>query len=157
VVILDVHQYLIFDKALIAFSRKDQANFPCDVWSHDMQRSSHKFGPTLVGEFSSATNDCATYLNGVGVGYRWNGTFVEDNGVVGPAACQPEKNGEIEGYCSCEEQNRVGYYTPEYRKFLSDFTQTQMDAFEQGLGWFYWNFKTEKNALWSYFDGVEQG
>ncbi|KAF8931366.1 hypothetical protein BGZ58_007673 [Dissophora ornata] len=154
---LDVHQYLIFDQTLIALSRKDQANFPCDVWSQNMQRSSRKFGPTIVGEFSSATNDCATYLNGVGVGYRWNGSFVGDDGVAGPAACQPAKNGNIEGYCSCEEQNRVGYYTPEYRKFLSDFTQTQMDAFEQGLGWFYWNFKTETNALWSYFDGVEQG
>ncbi|KAF9319780.1 hypothetical protein BG006_002920 [Podila minutissima] len=160
---LDVHQYLIFDYNLIRLTRKDQAKFPCDVWSEDMQSSTAKFGPTLVGEFSSATNDCATYLNGIGVGSRWDGTFVseEDRATGGEdaeePACQPAKNGHIEGYCSCQQQNRVGYYTQEYRKFLSDFTQTQMDAFEQGMGWFYWNFKTETNALWSYFDGVEQG
>ncbi|KAF9431116.1 hypothetical protein BGZ94_008891 [Podila epigama] len=162
--VLDVHNYLIFDHNLIRLSRKDQANFPCDVWSKDMQQSSAKFGPTLVGEFSSATNDCATHLNGIGVGSRWDGTFQseEDKAAGKPlnpakAACQPSKNGHIEGYCSCQAQNRVGSYTPEYRKFLADFTQAQMDAFEQGLGWFYWNFKTETNALWSYFDGVEQG
>ncbi|KAG0020657.1 hypothetical protein BGZ80_003846 [Entomortierella chlamydospora] len=72
---LDVHQYIFFDQDLIRLSRADQAKFPCDVWSKDIQRSSIKFGPTVVGEFSSATNDCATYLNGVGAGYRWDGTF----------------------------------------------------------------------------------
>ncbi|KAG0051958.1 hypothetical protein BGZ89_003355 [Linnemannia elongata] len=159
---LDVHNYLIFDHNLIRLSRNQQVNFPCDVWSKNMQQSTAAFGPTLVGEFSSATNDCATYLNGIGVGYRWDGSFQpEEDRIKGlpldEAACQPKLHGAEEGYCSCKEQNRIGYYTPEYRKFLSDFTQTQMDAFEQGLGWFYWNFKTETNALWSYFDGVEQG
>ncbi|KAF9357614.1 hypothetical protein BGX26_003405 [Mortierella sp. AD094] len=158
---LDVHQYLIFDHDLIRLSRADQVKFPCNVWSKNLQRSSLKFVPTVVGEFSSATNDCATYLNGIGVGYRWDGTFRSEDDIAEgkpaeEAACQPKVNGQIPGYCSCESQNSVGYYTPEYRQFLSDFTQTQMDAFEQGMGWFYWNFKTETNALWSYFDGVDQ-
>ncbi|KAK3816410.1 MAG: glycoside hydrolase superfamily [Benniella sp.] len=152
---LDVHQYLIFDHNLIRLSRKDQSNFPC--WSKNMQRSSLKFGPTLVGEFSSATNDCAIYLNGIGVGYRWDGTFLNEDGVAEEAACQPKKNGHLDGYCSCEVQNHVATYTPEHHQSLSDFTQAQMDAFEQGMGWFYWNFKTETSALWSYFDGVDQG
>ncbi|KAG0216852.1 hypothetical protein BGX33_011979 [Mortierella sp. NVP41] len=155
---LDVHNYLIFDHNLIRLKRQDQVNFPCDVWSKNMQQSTSRFGPTLVGEFSSATNDCATYLNGIGAGYRWDGSYQpEEDRIKGlpvdEAACQPKLNGNVEGYCSCKEQNRVGYYTPEF----CDFTQTQMDAFEQGMGWFYWNFKTETNALWSYFDGVDQG
>ncbi|KAG0346863.1 hypothetical protein BG004_000668 [Podila humilis] len=162
---LDAHQYLIFDSNLIRLSPQQQVNFPCDVWSESMQQSSAKFGPTLVGEFSSAANDCATHLNGIGVGSRWDGTFQSEEDIVAggtptpaeAAACQPSKNGQTEAYCSCRFQNTVGSYTPEYKKFLSDFTQTQMDAFEQGLGWFYWNFKTETNALWSYFDGVDQG
>ncbi|KAG9320143.1 hypothetical protein KVV02_000720 [Mortierella alpina] len=159
---LDVHQYLIFDHFLIRLPRHQQVLFPCDVWARNMQQSTLKFGPTLVGEFSSATNDCATYLNGIGVGYRWDGTYQsEEDRDLGknadPAACEPKKNAHIAGHCSCQAQNDVGSYTPEYRKFLSDFTQTQMDAFEQGLGWFYWNFKTETNVLWSYFDGVDQG
>ncbi|KAG0324292.1 hypothetical protein BGZ99_001986 [Dissophora globulifera] len=154
---LDVHQYLIFDHDLIRMSQKEQVNFSCDVWAPNMQRSTLKFGPTLVGEFSSATNDCATYLNGVGIGYRWDGTFLNENGVAEEAACQQAKRGATSTSCSCAEQNNVDSFTPEYRKFLTDFTQTQMDAFEQGMGWFYWNFKTENNALWSYFDGVNQG
>ncbi|KAF9982519.1 hypothetical protein BGZ75_006107, partial [Mortierella antarctica] len=32
-----------------------------------------------------------------------------------------------------------------------------VDAFEQGAGWFFWNFKTESMPLWSYFDGVDKG
>ncbi|KAG0203581.1 hypothetical protein BGX28_004184, partial [Mortierella sp. GBA30] len=160
--LIDVHQYLIFDHFLIRLPRDKQVLFSCDVWSKSIQRSNVKFGPTLVGEFSSATNDCATYLNGIGVGYRWDGTFqTEEDREAGkllePAACEPKKNAHIEGHCSCQAQNHVASFTPEYRRFLSDFTQTQMDAFEQGLGWFYWNFKTETNALWSYFDGVDQG
>ncbi|KAF9182410.1 hypothetical protein BGZ51_004746 [Haplosporangium sp. Z 767] len=159
---LDVHNYLIFDHNLIRLSRQEQARFPCDAWTNDMRRSSQNFGPTLVGEFSTATNDCAKYLNGIGVGYRWDGTYQteQDRNAGKPleeAACQPKVNGHIEGYCSCHAQNRIETYTPEYRQFLSDFTQAQMDAFEQGLGWFYWNFKTETNALWSYFDGVDHG
>ncbi|KAI1321831.1 hypothetical protein EDD11_000107 [Mortierella claussenii] len=158
---LDVHQYLIFDHYLIRLSRKEQATFPCNVWSQNMQRSIVKFGPTLVGEFSSATNDCATYLNGVGVGSRWDGSFKSEDDPPGnkksDAACRSSKNGHIEDFCSCDAQNKVETYSQEYRQFLTDFTQTQMDAFEQGLGWFYWNFKTETNALWSYFDGVDQG
>ncbi|KAF9108672.1 hypothetical protein BGX27_008256 [Mortierella sp. AM989] len=146
---LDIHQYIIFNRDLIRLSHAEQVNLPCKIWSKDLQRSSLNFGPTVVGEFSSAANDCATYLNGVGVGYRWDGTFrSEDEGIPAEeAACQPLVNGHIPGHCSCESQNNVSYYTPEYRQFLSDFTQTQMDAFEQGMGWFYWNFKTETNAL----------
>ncbi|KAG0236749.1 hypothetical protein BGW41_000340 [Actinomortierella wolfii] len=194
--VLDVHQYLIFDHYLIRLPRKEQAVFPCNVWSRDMKRSMEAFGPTLVGEFSSATNDCAKWLNGIGIGTRWEGTFsngedesggyeeqakaihqdAQEKPNVEPhkeleisikkqkaapqkdAACMPEKNGGLQSdYCLCAKQNDVNSYSPEYRKFLSDFTQTQMDAFEQGIGWFYWNFKTETNTLWSYFDGVDQG
>ncbi|KAF9578591.1 hypothetical protein BGW38_005540 [Lunasporangiospora selenospora] len=162
--VLDVHNYLIFDHYLIRLPREEQVTFPCNVWARNLQQSTLKFGPTLVGEFSSATNDCAKYLNGIGVGYRWDGSFLSEEDLeAGRAmsadepACQPAKNGAVPGYCSCDTQNDVKSYTPEYRKFLLEFTQTQMDAFEQGMGWFYWNFKTETNPLWSYFDGIDQG
>ncbi|KAF9158172.1 hypothetical protein DFQ26_007925 [Actinomortierella ambigua] len=229
---LDVHQYLIFDYHLIRLPRAEQVRFPCYAWGQHMRRSNEAFGPTLVGEFSSATNDCAKWLNGIGSGTRWEGTYANeddaedvDETVVGgggaaadeahqkkkevqpqpaqqgrlqqgqeqqqspslpplqltaddkagvisinkkqkrevravprDAACQPQKNGGPQSdYCSCAKQNDANSFTPEYRKFLSDFTQAQMDAFERGIGWFYWNFKTEANALWSYFDGVDHG
>ncbi|KAF9976969.1 hypothetical protein BGZ73_007373 [Actinomortierella ambigua] len=225
--VLDVHQYLIFDHYLIRLPRNKQATFPCEAWAKHMARSNEAFGPTLVGEFSSATNDCAKWLNGIGFGTRWEGTYANEeesgafddeaaatgdavtakNGehvvlqqdqqqqrpppasalapqskvpnadedekarmisinkekrqvpaVAKNAACQPTKNGGLQSdYCSCAKQNDVNTFSPEYRQFLSDFTQAQMDAFEKGIGWFYWNFKTETNTLWSYFDGVDQG
>lgn len=33
------------------------------------------FGITAAGEFSNAINDCGTYVNGVGLGTRYEGTF----------------------------------------------------------------------------------
>ncbi|KAF9544753.1 hypothetical protein BGW38_009716 [Lunasporangiospora selenospora] len=41
--------------------------------------------------------------------------------------------------------------------FLTNYFKAQVEAFERGIGWFYWNFKTESNPLWSYFDGVDNG
>jgi glucan 1,3-beta-glucosidase len=33
------------------------------------------FGITFAGEFSNAINDCGLYVNGVGLGARFDGTF----------------------------------------------------------------------------------
>lgn len=35
-------------------------------------------------------------------------------------------------------------YTDEYKAFLKRFAEMQMDAYEVGKGWFFWNFKTER-------------
>jgi glucan 1,3-beta-glucosidase len=85
----------------------------------------------MVGEFSVATNDCAQYVNGIDGKPRWQG--------------------------DCTYENDVSTFSPEYKTFLTNFFNAQLDAFEQGIGWFYWNFKTETNPVWSYVDGVKHG
>ncbi|KAJ2220677.1 hypothetical protein IW143_002149, partial [Coemansia sp. RSA 520] len=34
--------------------------------------------------------------------------------------------------------------------FFRQFAETQMDAYEAGSGWFFWNFKTEGADDWNY-------
>jgi len=98
----------------------------------------------MAGEFSVAVNDCATYLNGVGVGSRWDGTF-------------PSSTYRHSPNSTCVGTSDISTYTAEYKTFMKQFFLAQIEAFEQGAGWFYWNFKTESSPLWSYFDGVDNG
>ncbi|KAG0364226.1 glycoside hydrolase superfamily [Gamsiella multidivaricata] len=140
---LDTHQYIMFDTNLMSMSRTAQLQFACQTWGSDLSMSTKQFGPTMVGEFSVAVNDCATYLNGVGMGHRWNGTF--------------DGTPAVSLGSTCVSENNAATYDALYKLFLSNFFNAQVEAFEQGAGWFYWNFKTESNPLWSYFDGVDNG
>lgn len=66
--LLDVHQYTIFNDYHIGLTHEEKINFVCKTWAADMMASSDKvtgFGPTFVGEWSQADTDCAEYLNDV--------------------------------------------------------------------------------------------
>ncbi|KAF9908828.1 hypothetical protein EC991_009346 [Linnemannia zychae] len=141
---IDSHQYIMFNEGLMSLNRTAQLKFACQTWGTASTTSTKTFGPTMVGEFSVAVNDCATYLNGINTGYRWDGTFGSSGYRYSPDS-------------TCAGANDASTYTPEYKTFLKQFFLAQVEAFEQGSGWFYWNFKTESNPLWSYFDGVENG
>ncbi|KAG0167021.1 hypothetical protein DFQ28_003389 [Apophysomyces sp. BC1034] len=148
-VILETHTYLIFDHGLVSMPREKQAMFPCGSWRQDLRNSMASIAPTMVGEFSLATNDCGKYLNGVGLGTRYEGTLVE-NGETSPAVCPG---------CNCTALEDWKTWTEDYKSFLRQFIERQMDAFEAGLGWFFWTYKTEDHANphWDYLLGWEQG
>lgn len=74
---LDTHRYLAFatvDRTPFG----DQSEIPCQSWAVEMNSSWTDFGVSLAGEFSLAVNDCGLYVNGVGVGTRWEGTVGGD-------------------------------------------------------------------------------
>lgn len=140
--------YLIFDQGLVSKPKDEQANFPCTGWLNDLTQSSKRIA-TMVGEFSIATNDCGKYLNGVGLGTRYEGTLIE-NGEKVPAVCQS---------CVCGESENWQSYDQEYKTFLKQFAEKQMSAYETTYGWFFWTYKTENNINphWDYSLGYEQG
>ncbi|KAI8373881.1 glycoside hydrolase superfamily [Blakeslea trispora] len=144
--ILETHLYLIFDKGLVSMPRTEQAEFPCNSWKNDLINATEKVVPTLVGEFSIATNDCAKYLNGVGLGARYDGTLDTAMGPVCPT-------------CTCEGVDDWHQFTDDYKLFLLKFMEKQMDAYESATGWFYWTYKTEDhvNPHWDYLLAWEQG
>ncbi|OAD72053.1 glycoside hydrolase family 5 protein [Phycomyces blakesleeanus NRRL 1555(-)] len=146
-VILETHLYLIFDQGLVYMPREVQAEFPCGAWRKSLVRSMNETGPTMVGEFSVATNDCGKYLNGIGHGNRYEGT---DNLVKNIPVC---KN------CTCVGSEDWKSWTDEYKQFLKLFAERQMDAYESGIGWFFWTYKTENhvNPHWDYLLGWKEG
>lgn len=162
--LLDVHQYVIFNVDQIVLDHHDKINFACGGWTAQAVRSENKatgFGPTLCGEWSQADTDCATYLNNVGVGSRWEGTLNmidtpggNTNGSVLSPTCPTHNNPR----CSCEGANASpSDWSDQYKQWLLMFAEAQMHSFEQGWGWFYWTWETESAAQWSYKTSLAAG
>jgi glucan 1,3-beta-glucosidase len=153
--VIDVHQYTIFDINLLTFNHTARIAFACGAWVGQMNAGMNPatgFGPVMVGEWSQADTDCAKYLNGVGNGARWNGTYYSGPGTEIPYC--PTKDSS----CSCDGANAaVSDFSDDYKTFLLTWAQAQMFAFEKGWGWFYWTWKTESAPLWSYQAGLEGG
>lgn len=162
--IIDVHQYVIFATGTLTLAHTAKMTFACGAWSAQTLRSLNKatgFGPTMVGEWSQADTDCATYLNNVGVGSRWEGTlnmFDGPGGSTSGSVLTPTCPTMNNPRCSCDDANAdPNTYTAEYKQWLRDYAEAQMHSFEQGWGWFYWTWKTESNTQWSYSDGMAAG
>ncbi|OQO11270.1 hypothetical protein B0A48_05526 [Cryoendolithus antarcticus] len=164
--LLDVHQYVIFNVDQLVLNHHDKINFACGGWTQQTLRSQNTatgFGPTLCGEWSQADTDCAPNLNNVGVGSRWEGTLnlasstgvggSKDGSVLSPTC--PSQNRQ---QCSCDQANAdPGSWSAEYKQWLLMFAEAQMHSFEQGWGWFYWTWQTESAAQWSYKSGMAAG
>ncbi|KAI9791005.1 MAG: hypothetical protein M1816_004572 [Peltula sp. TS41687] len=158
--VLDAHQYIIFNTDQLGFPHQKKLDFVCSGWSSQMETSTNPttgFGPTICGEWSQADTDCTPHLNNVNVGNRWTGTLQPpadhppSDAVLKPVCPVPNR-------CSCDIPNGdAGRYPDAYKKWLRAFADAQMQAFERGWGWFYWNWDTEKSVQWSWKKGRERG
>lgn len=159
--VLDVHQYVIFNVDQIDFTHQEKVEYACEGWTEQAELSMDRtrgYGPTLFAEWSQADTDCARYLTGVGTGNRWEGTFSGADGTTSSTSpgC-PTKDDR----CSCSSANAdPGHYSDAYKAFLRMFAEAQMHSFEKGLGWWYWTWKTESSpgsTQWSYEAGLREG
>ena len=71
---LDTHPYLCFDTQSSA-AMSTYARTPCTTWGGLVNTSMGAFGLSTAGEFSNAVTDCGLFLNGVGLGTRYEGTY----------------------------------------------------------------------------------
>lgn len=66
---------------------------PCSTWANDFNITREQFGVFVGGEWSLAINDCGKWINNVGNGQRYNGTYVVPGGTTpqyaGIGSCQP--------------------------------------------------------------------
>ncbi|KAF2091586.1 glycoside hydrolase family 5 protein [Saccharata proteae CBS 121410] len=157
--LLDVHQYVIFNVDQLKLDHSEKLNFACKGWTQQATRSMNKdtgFGPTICGEWSQADTDCGQYVNNVGMGTRWEGTYNtgnESTEVLSPTC--PTDNDPV---CSCTNAEAdPSTYSDAYKEWLLDFAEAQMYSFEQGWGWFYWTWETETATQWSWKLGMEAG
>lgn len=162
--LLDVHQYVIFNVDQIVLNHHDKINFACGGWTAQALRSQNTatgFGPTLCGEWSQADTDCAPNLNNVGVGSRWEGTLnmiATPGGGVDGSVLDPTCPTDNNPRCSCDGANAdPSDWSDGYKQWLLMFAEAQMHSFEQGWGWFYWTWETESAAQWSYKTSLKAG
>ncbi|KAI4209807.1 MAG: hypothetical protein LQ351_007276 [Letrouitia transgressa] len=157
-VILDVHQYTIFNKNQINFTHQKKIQYACQGWTEQMKQSvdvSTGFGPTICGEWSQADTDCTLYLNNVHTGSRWEGTLPTGDPTtsVTEPDCPPNS-----GTCSCDKANAdPSDYSDDYKQWLMMYAEAQMASFEQGWGWFYWTWTAESATQWSWKAGLAAG
>ncbi|KXN88852.1 Glucan 1,3-beta-glucosidase [Leucoagaricus sp. SymC.cos] len=137
-VILDTHIYQVFSDEQNGWSQAVHIQQACSR-AGDLIGSSGLW--TVVGEWSPAMTDCATYLNGRGVGARFDGS----------------KNGSsFHGTCVGKTGNG-SLFTPNYRTFLRKFWEAQTITYEKAQGWIQWTWKAENADEWSYQAGLKYG
>ena len=156
--VLDVHQYEIFNNGQLVYTHAEKIEYACSGWTEQTEQSmdtSTGYGPTIVAEWSQADTDCAQYLGNVGNGNRWTGTYdVGDASLNALTPMCPLQNQT----CSCTNANAdPSTYSDAYKSFLLSFAEAQMDSFEKGMGWWYWTWDTETATQWSYKQGMAAG
>lgn len=120
--ILDHHHYEIFSPANIGMNIH-QHNANVRLVAQLMKNQPHR---RVVGEFSGALTDCTKYLNGVGRGARFDGTYL-GNPRIGDCA------------------------VPESLADTKQFLYAQFLEFEAGTeGWIFWTWKAEDSLQWDY-------
>ncbi|KAF3907887.1 hypothetical protein ABW21_db0200918 [Orbilia brochopaga] len=155
--VLDVHQYVIFNIGQIAQTHTGKLQFACSGWGTQMSQSNDPttgFGPTMVGEFGQADTDCVPYLNNVGTGSRWEGNLIFPD----PSASVTTPSCHAGTGCSCDVPNGdPAKWSALYKDFLLKFAEAQMESFELAWGWMYWTWDTEDAVQWSYKKGLAAG
>ncbi|KAK7058472.1 hypothetical protein VNI00_002106 [Paramarasmius palmivorus] len=135
---LDTHIYQMFNDYLISLNETEHIKQACSS-AKDIQSAVDML--VIVGEWTTATHDCAKYLNGQGVGARYDGTYPGSNKV---GSCQ-NVTGHAENFSS------------EYKEFLRKMWEAQIVTFELGAGWLQWTWKAEIADEWTYKAGLEHG
>lgn len=108
----------------------------------DKQSSLASFGLwTIVGEWAPASTDCAKYLNGRGIGSRYDGSYPGSTRV---------------GSCT-GLTGSAATFSDDYKTFLRKFWEAQSLSYEKGAGWVQWLWKAEIADEWSYQAGLANG
>ncbi|EGW33121.1 uncharacterized protein SPAPADRAFT_136644 [Spathaspora passalidarum NRRL Y-27907] len=123
--ILDHHFYEVFTDWQLKLDLKGHLENVRDQ-GEKLSRTKHR---SIVGEFSGALTDCAPYLNGIGNGARWDGTFLL----------------EARGTCYGRDDPNNLTFKNETMMFLRE----QFYTYEtKGGGWIFWCYKTERSLDW---------
>lgn len=138
-VILDTHIYTVFSPQQVSLSQSSRADYYCSRRSDIGQSQPRLY--TVVGEWTMAPTDCAKYLNGRGIGARYDGSF-PGSYYVG----------------SCSDRTGSGNnFSSQYKGYLKNMFDTQRNVYETGSGWIMWTWKTEQAADWDYQRGLQLG
>lgn len=142
---LDQHPYLCFqDQNTQPISGFAQT--ACNTWAANTNNTMQQFGMIVAGEWSAAVNDCGQWLNAVGAGTRWEGTYAGYTGPVGG---------------SCAMYNDYTLWSAAFKQGLRAFVVAEIDAFQD---YFFWTWRCGPNSMnpypnpmWNYQLGLREG
>ncbi|KAF2862603.1 glycoside hydrolase family 5 protein [Piedraia hortae CBS 480.64] len=134
-IMVDVHNYQVFTQGLLTLSLDQHVGAACGAGQAML--ASNKW--TITGEFSGALTDCAKWLNGRGVGARYDGTF-NYNGASSSYVgnCAGKYQGTVEGLGDADKNN------------IKTFLSAQLSAYEKKNGWIFWTWKNEGAPEWHF-------
>ncbi|KAI0719308.1 glycoside hydrolase [Cerioporus squamosus] len=140
-VLMDYHEYQIFNYDQLEMSQDEHLNYSCSVLSTLSSYAKSNLY-TVSGEWSNAITDCAKWLNGRGVGARWDGTWQDGQPTFG----------SCDGYTGDSSS-----FSDDYKTFLRKYFESQVAIGEAVQGWIFWTWKAENADDWSYQKGLEGG
>ncbi|KAK3725864.1 hypothetical protein LTR37_000012 [Vermiconidia calcicola] len=130
-ILLGVHHYEVFDSGDLEMGVQDHISTACAYG--DQMASNNKW--TWSGEWTGAMTDCAKWLNGRGIGARYDGTY-EGSYYIG--SCDSYSVGTVAGLSQEAKQN------------IGSYIHAQMVAYEKAAGWIFWTWKTESAPEWDF-------
>ncbi|KAK4554199.1 hypothetical protein LTR86_008727 [Recurvomyces mirabilis] len=140
--LLDTHHYEVFDDGQLQMSVQDHQSTACAFGSS--MATNNKW--TIAGEWSGAMTDCAQWLNGRGVGARYDGSYqVNGQGSSYIGSCDGKYSGTVSGLDKADYEN------------IKNFISTQISAFEKADGWIFWTWKNEAAPEWHFKDLIAGG
>lgn len=121
--LLDTHHYEIFDSSSLQLGIDDHVSTACAFGSS--MSTNNKW--TISGEWTGAMTDCAKWLNGRGVGARYDGTYYyngQGSSYIGD--CAGKFTGTVAGFGEADHNN------------IGTFINAQIAAYEKADGWIFW-------------------
>ena len=136
-VAMDIHIYQMFTNDQVAYSYDKHISTICS--QGNSLSSFHLL--TIVGEWTPAPTDCAKYLNGLGRGARYDGTY---------------DGAPYTGNCTAMTGSGQNF-SSDYKTFLRKYWEAQTITYEKGAGWVQWTWKAENADDWTYQAGLKYG
>lgn len=144
---LDWHPYIAFGSQSSS-PISSYATTPCTTWGQPINDSMTNFGMTTAGEFSGAVTDCGLFLNNVGEGTRYEGTYSTGGPWPRQGSCTTWTDWQ-----SWDQSTKDG---------VLQFVLASMDALQN---WFFWTWKIGPSSqsgqvespVWSYQLGLDNG
>lgn len=138
-VLVDHHHYEVFSDSQLnntQFQRiLDIINYGNSIYEE------LPYHPAVVGEWSAAITDCATWLNGVGIGARYDGSYYNTT--------EFQTTDKPVGKCSTQQP--IGNWTKQQKIQVRQFVEAQLATYtSRTSGWIFWTWKTESAAEWDY-------
>ncbi|KAJ9122334.1 hypothetical protein QFC22_001755 [Naganishia vaughanmartiniae] len=128
---MDIHQYTCFQDQ-DPRSIEVLADRPCQWWASGTNTTRNAVGVTLMGEASVAWNDCGHWLNEVGKGSRYDGTY---------PGYEDKKIGD------CTVWNDDSQWNASVIAAYTDMMSGTQDSL---FSWFFWTWKIGASTIYNH-------